>query len=740
VDNEIEEVKVLRADGFYVTVVRQWRGRGPFLHDGDPQQRGLEQGRVQWGHSEKRFGRVRGKANPLHELRAPNITHLFGPSGYKAIFINAVFQSKLYQDSMVMIDTLMWWNFVCMLKPRRLPLGRNTTESYFVKLQQKVEHYRKKYQNNPKKVAAKLMWWNFVCMLKPHKMPDVCYFFDNRKNTNEVCACIELQGGIKDVLVGLAWIKEFYKQSPYKMSIDIYGENKSHLMFFTNMFKYINIVSPFDFYNSANKYDFKISIGNSIRLDYLNEQSLPTKSLWLMKIISTIKNFDHKHYIDHAVSNKVVPRIFDERDRWDELGANSGIIFSRYSRTSINLDMSSFTILDKYSLKEHLFVTIHAKTEHDIILPKTSTRTWPAEHWKTFCYEFKKNYPHVLLVQIGANTCATIPGIDISLVGKTSIAEVAVILKHAVLHIDEESGLARLRSQLSGGSVVLCEHGTPEGVAVIPPEYVFQAVNDVISKSVLYHYRCEYMSIYSSIGYRNYQTIMMDDICETCVLKKQPISEHIYGPMRTYVHASKQWEYPYAINLINNKFKNKKLKIADVGGGRGVLAWYLAKKGHDVNVYDIDFRWDDGGDSDLERKFIQFAAESGFNAEFGSVFNIPAEDNFFDVVTSISVVEHINEKYYALKEMFRILKPGGILILTYDLVAKEDIHDSLRVEIFTPLSIANIFNELQIEYDSIYDIADVAASIKDIENDNVSTEANITVGGLVITKNQRCDV
>ncbi|MDR2528108.1 MAG: hypothetical protein LBD04_03685, partial [Synergistaceae bacterium] len=38
--------------------------------------------------------------------RAPNITHLFGPSGYKAIFINAVFQSKLYQDSMVMIDTL----------------------------------------------------------------------------------------------------------------------------------------------------------------------------------------------------------------------------------------------------------------------------------------------------------------------------------------------------------------------------------------------------------------------------------------------------------------------------------------------------------------------------------------------------------------------------------------------------------------------------------------------------------
>ncbi|MDR2529452.1 MAG: hypothetical protein LBD04_10655, partial [Synergistaceae bacterium] len=50
-------------------------------------------------------GRVIARGKEPRALRAPNITHLFGPSGYKAIFINAVFQSKLYQDSMVMIDT-----------------------------------------------------------------------------------------------------------------------------------------------------------------------------------------------------------------------------------------------------------------------------------------------------------------------------------------------------------------------------------------------------------------------------------------------------------------------------------------------------------------------------------------------------------------------------------------------------------------------------------------------------------
>ena len=49
---------------------------------------------------------------------------------------------------------------------------------------------------------------------------------------------------------------------------------------------------------------------------------------------------------------------------------------------------------------------------------------------------------------------------------------------------------------------------------------------------------------------------------------------------------------------------------------------------------------------------------------FGSADSIPAPDKSFDCVLSTSVLEHLEEPAAALREMFRILKPGGHAIYT----------------------------------------------------------------------------
>jgi ubiquinone/menaquinone biosynthesis C-methylase UbiE len=45
-------------------------------------------------------------------------------------------------------------------------------------------------------------------------------------------------------------------------------------------------------------------------------------------------------------------------------------------------------------------------------------------------------------------------------------------------------------------------------------------------------------------------------------------------------------------------------------------------------------------------------------------YPLPFSENEFDVVTSLANLEHLDDPSYALQEIFRVLKPGGILLLT----------------------------------------------------------------------------
>ncbi len=60
----------------------------------------------------------------------------------------------------------------------------------------------------------------------------------------------------------------------------------------------------------------------------------------------------------------------------------------------------------------------------------------------------------------------------------------------------------------------------------------------------------------------------------------------------------------------------------------------------------------------------------------GDAKNLPFKESTFDRVFCVSVLEHIEKDHsLCVREMLRVLKPGGILILTLDILLKGECKD-----------------------------------------------------------------
>lgn len=100
-------------------------------------------------------------------------------------------------------------------------------------------------------------------------------------------------------------------------------------------------------------------------------------------------------------------------------------------------------------------------------------------------------------------------------------------------------------------------------------------------------------------------------------------------------------------------------KMLDVGFGNGLIAEAFSKEGSFMYGVEID------------EKLVSIAKEITKSENQKIDFriydgkNLPFEDSYFDYVFSTSVLEHITYKKEILKEVSRVLKPGGKFYLAF---------------------------------------------------------------------------
>ncbi len=133
---------------------------------------------------------------------------------------------------------------------------------------------------------------------------------------------------------------------------------------------------------------------------------------------------------------------------------------------------------------------------------------------------------------------------------------------------------------------------------------------------------------------------------------------------------SRELEYPFIFSQIA-KYINKSLDengakeiyIFDNACGYTAISALLAKAGLHIkgtDLFDHGERW---------KKYIK-SIKGSMSFEQANSEELPFNNEKFDVSFSLSALEHMNNPQKALKEMIRVTKKGGLILLTIDIASQ----------------------------------------------------------------------
>lgn len=96
---------------------------------------------------------------------------------------------------------------------------------------------------------------------------------------------------------------------------------------------------------------------------------------------------------------------------------------------------------------------------------------------------------------------------------------------------------------------------------------------------------------------------------------------------------------------------DKNLDILDAGCGGGATLESLGRYGSATGL-------------ELEEEAVDYARGRSRNVTQGSIEELPFADGSFGLTLALDVIEHVPDDLAALRELYRVLRPGGSLLVT----------------------------------------------------------------------------
>ncbi len=129
-----------------------------------------------------------------------------------------------------------------------------------------------------------------------------------------------------------------------------------------------------------------------------------------------------------------------------------------------------------------------------------------------------------------------------------------------------------------------------------------------------------------------------------------------------------------------NQSVSQRGSLLDIGCGSGWSSYLFSKEGYQVVGID------------LNAEAFESPTAPNLTLVQGSAINLPFEDASFDVVASHQAIEHIPDPQTAIREMIRVLKPGGILcIVAPNILSLGQFFRGITIYVWKTRPLKNIF-------------------------------------------------
>ncbi len=414
-------------------------------------------------------------------------------------------------------------------------------------------------------------------------------------------------------------------------------------------------------------------------------------------------------------------------------------------------------MISAYTKALGAYVTIHHGCDPRMAgqEAKIQTKNWFYDRWEAVIDHIRKQHG-LRVIQLGTSEERPLRGADHSFLGRTTVNQAAILLKNARLHLDTEGGMVHLARAMHTPSLVLfgptpvsffsypgntnvlagnchsCWWSTLDWARNCPRGLPIPSCMDSISTDAV----CRSLDerLFQKPLRWHYTLLNLTLFHRDFLRERQQILEALGN--KGHIRTAKNWNSLYAIEQIQTRPDHGALplRILHAGAGQDSLLLYLAGCGHKVEICDIDFsaNFQDGlFDADATDTLKTIAAH-GVDFCFGSLLNLPYDGETFDVVCCSALLRHSSYKEAVLRELLRVVRPGGILVWTLEL-GMEFAKSSLPANMISETELCELLESFEIDPRPY--LSELESSQIDVQNDLAKNLSNRrTLAGACIRK------